>query len=501
MAASHPHTRTLRLKNKPAKYTAIEDLQQTIGHAPSTALAESTREWKRPRIIKWRVLAAFYSFIVVGAIGGAYGVCILTPSSQRPANILFLAGLDSLCKQSFTLTLHYRRLAAPILKLRILTRPQFGKYYDANYLTVSFILLAPLIGYNIAAFANSAVHHHFGQLGIAFIGPGLHVFAFFVAAQHPPYPVLVLSCALAGLGNGLVDVGWNAWIGGMENNSGIMGALHACYGLGAALAPVVATAVISREGGEWYHFYYLMVLLAVIELCASVVAFWLETGEKYREQLQRHVIVSAELARQRNPILQALSRTPTWLISVFIFIYAGIESSLADWILTFLVDSRHQSAYAGSFLTFGYWAGLTLGRIVIGFCVPSSKKLITLCLASAIAMHSLFSFNSGVMSSAVAMTLVGFSLGPIFPGAIIMQTKLLSKELHVAAVGFSCALGSVGGCVLPFLVGAAANGSGIWVLSPFIFVALIICLGLWIAVPVAGRGQREEDDHESDVRV
>lgn len=31
--------------------------------------------WNEPRINAWRVLATFYSFIVVGANDGSYGVC------------------------------------------------------------------------------------------------------------------------------------------------------------------------------------------------------------------------------------------------------------------------------------------------------------------------------------------------------------------------------------------------------------------------------------------
>ena len=32
--------------------------------------------WNEPRINAWRVLATYYSFIVVGANDGSYGVCV-----------------------------------------------------------------------------------------------------------------------------------------------------------------------------------------------------------------------------------------------------------------------------------------------------------------------------------------------------------------------------------------------------------------------------------------
>jgi len=42
--------------------------------------------WNEPRINAWRVLATYYSFIVVGANDGSYGVCINPSWSVSLAN-------------------------------------------------------------------------------------------------------------------------------------------------------------------------------------------------------------------------------------------------------------------------------------------------------------------------------------------------------------------------------------------------------------------------------
>lgn len=369
-------------------------------------------------------------------------------------------------------------------------------YYHADYLAVSFILLSPVLGYTIAAFANSTIHIYLGQRGIALIGPGLHIIAFISASQHPPFPVLVLVCMLSGLGNGLVDAGWNAWIGAMPNSSKIMGSLHSFYGLGAALAPLIATSVIAKSGWHWYEFYYLMASAAIIEFCTSAAAFWSATGPKYLMKHQKDSDADNAAARDhsemlrggqnKNPLIQALGNTSTWLISLFIFLYAGIEISLADWILTLLVDVRHYSPFAGSMTTSGYWGGLTLGRIVLGFLIPSfktEKGAVTACLAMSIIMYLLFSLKADPVTSAMSVPLLGFFLGPLFPEAVIMQTKLVHKRLHVAAIGFACALGSAGGCIIPFFIGGIANIQGIWILQPIVLATLLLCLVLWLLLP------------------
>lgn len=51
--------------------------------------------WNEPRINAWRVLATYYSFIVVGANDGAYGVCIHVRLWRASANRF--PGIDPLC--------------------------------------------------------------------------------------------------------------------------------------------------------------------------------------------------------------------------------------------------------------------------------------------------------------------------------------------------------------------------------------------------------------------
>lgn len=40
---------------------------------------------------------------------------------------------------------------------------------------------------------------------------------------------------LPGLGSGLQDSAWNAWVGNMQNANELLGFLHGVYGLGATM--------------------------------------------------------------------------------------------------------------------------------------------------------------------------------------------------------------------------------------------------------------------------
>jgi len=89
--------------------------------------------------------------------------------------------------------------------------------------------------------------------------------------------------------------------------------------------------------------------------------------------------------------------------------------------------------------------------------------------------------------SAVAVSLQGFFLGPLFPAVIVAATKLLPRHLHVSAIGFAAAFGGCGAAIFPFAVGAIAQAKGVKVLQPIVLALLGVILGLWFCLPRMGR--------------
>jgi MFS family permease len=124
---------------------------------------------------------------------------------------------------------------------------------------VALLFLSPVLGYTTSALLNDYVHHTLGQRGVAIIAASSHLIAYLVASLHPPFPVIVVFFILAGFGNGLADAGWNAWVGNMAHANEVLGFLHASYGLGATISPLIATTMITKASLPWYFYYYLMV--------------------------------------------------------------------------------------------------------------------------------------------------------------------------------------------------------------------------------------------------
>ncbi|KAE8352292.1 major facilitator superfamily domain-containing protein [Aspergillus coremiiformis] len=404
------------------------------------AISPETERWNHPRSNMLKTMATFWSFLVMGANDAAYGPLI----------------------------------------------PYLEKHYHLSHTVISLVFLSPFGGYTLAALLNNQIHTKFGRRGVACISPGCHILAYIVSSVHPPYPILVVSFIFAGFGNGLADSAWNAWIGNMANANQLLGLLHGIYGVGAVLSPFIATSLITKAHLPWYYFYYIMISCAAIELIICVPVFWHSTA------------AALQTSYHDTPrgLRQALFHKPyaaiTWTCAFFLLGYVGIEVALGGWIVTFMMHVRSAQPFPSGMSATGFWLGITTGRVILGFITPKLGEKI------AIVIYSLLAIICAVVlwlvpdfySSAVAVALQGFFLGPFFPAAVVVATRLLPRPLHVSAVGFAVALGGSGAAVLPFVVGVVVQERGVRVLQPVIIALSGWILLLWL---VLLRGARTGD--------
>ncbi|KAF8421639.1 MFS transporter [Tirmania nivea] len=399
---------------------------------PAGAVAAPARQtWNNPPINKWRILAAFYSFIIMGMNDSAYGALI------------------------------------PYLEI----------YYTINFTRVSLIFLAPFVGYTIAAFANDKLHNTFGRRGVGIIAPLCHMAAYIITAMHPPYLALVVVMTIEGFGSGTVDAAWNSYIGVMDQSNEILGLLHGMYGVGAISSPIIATFMVTH-GYQWYEFYYLMIGVAFLSVIFSGTAFWGETAEVYRS-------VNGTTGEQGGRTRESMKNKVTWLIALFLWLYLGAEVSLGGWIVTFMIRVRNGSPFDSGMVSAGFWIGLTMGRFTLGWLTGrfGEKLMVSIYLLLAIVLELIFLLIPHFYVSAVSVALLGYFIGPLVPSAMAVQTRLLPQRLHVSAVGIAAAVGGSGTAILPFAVGAIATKAGVQVLQPIILGLFVALLGLWVLLP------------------
>lgn len=124
--------------------------------------------------------------------------------------------------------------------------------------------------------------------------------------------------------------------------------------------------------------------MAAIELATSVTAFWRATGAVFLAANPR------TSDTKDNRMKEALVRLPnarvTWLCALFLLGYVGIEVALGGWIVKFMLEVRDGEQFASGMTATGFWMGITVGRIILGFITPRLGEKLAIAV-------SLCSFN------------------------------------------------------------------------------------------------------------
>lgn len=252
---------------------------------------------------------------------------------------------------------------------------------------------------------------------------------------------------------------------------------------------------------------------AAVELVSLTLAFWDSNGASYRCE-------SSESREDRETgLADALFRMPaariTWVAALFLLCYVGVEVALGGWIVTFMLRERHAEDFASGMSAVGFWLGITVGRAVLGFVTPrlgvkmstavslsrpsSTSRLsewektttdTLMCqgyIGAVIALELIFWLVPQFYVSAVAVALQGFFLGPMFPNAVLLASKLLPRRHHVVVIGFAAAFGGCGAALLLFLIGLLAQSAGVRVLQPVILTLMGVMLVIWMCFPRVNR--------------
>jgi fucose permease len=170
-----------------------------------------------------------------------------------------------------------------------------------------------------------------------------------------------------------------------------------------------------------------------------------------------------------------------------------------------MLRNRGATPYLASLASSVYWVGMAIGRLVLGFGTDriGVRRATVLYFLCAVGFEVLFALLSSPTSSVVLMGFLGFVMGPLFPSGVVVLTRLLPKELHIASVSFVSSLGQVGGAFLPFAIGAVVQSMGIGVFRYAILLQTVLALVVWIAftrlrpsVPGARVETRDEASRE-----
>jgi MFS transporter, FHS family, Na+ dependent glucose transporter 1 len=305
--------------------------------------------------------------------------------------------------------------------------------------------------------------------------PALGIAQLIAAGLIALYPVLPSAWLLfiavfgKGLADGFINTGANTllvWTH-REKSSPYMNALHFFFGLGAFLAPfLVAQLLIIPGGYRWAYW-----ALAVISGLAGLRLLTLKGNPQHAP-----ATTTAETKTRINyPLVIAAM--------LFLFFYVGAEIAFAGWIYTYAFTLNLADATMAAYLTSAFWLTFTIGRLI---SIPLAtrfkpQQMIAAALAGCLAILgvALIVPMSSTLVWILALAL-GVCMAPMWPSGFTLAGQSLRLTARVSGI---ILLGdSLGGMILPWLVGQVLDGIGPQTLIYLVTISLVFNLIAFVAI-------------------
>jgi fucose permease len=357
--------------------------------------------------------------------------------------------------------------------------PSLRRTFSLPLDRLGVLLFTTMGGYLVSSFASGAVVRRTGVGGLLVASSVLVVASCAGYALAPSWLFVVAAAVPGGLGAGAIDAAINAYAAA-RFPAGRVAWLHACWGVGATLGPLLMTAVLAAGFGWRRGYAILAAILSVLALgFQSTRRLWEADGNGTSAAEAPEAALAESL---RRPIVRASV--------VLFFVYTGVETTAGQWAYTLFTESRGMAAGLAGVAVGIYWGSLTLGRLVFGALAHrvAPATLLRICIAL-LPLGTL-----GVASARAAfpeiasLALVGFTGAPVFPLLISGTPDRVGAPHASNAVGFQVAAACLGAAALPAAAGILARARGLETIAVFLVASALALVTLHEAVRRAEGG-------------
>ncbi|MFF0152146.1 MFS transporter [Micromonospora sp. NPDC005203] len=314
----------------------------------------------------------------------------------------------------------------------------------------------------------------------------------------PVLAVLVGCALLLGLGSGAVDSGLNAYAAGVFGPRH-MNWLHAFFGLGVAIGPLIMTGALSA-GLSW-RWGYGTVAAAQFALA---IAFALTVRAWRRDSPATAGAAgaagAAPAAAVRVPIGATLRLPAVWSGTLAFALYVALEVSAGLWAFLLLTEGRGLGAAVAGGCVSAYWGSLFVGRVVQGVVAErlGATLVLRVSLVGMAVGAGLIAAPGPAALAVLGLVVVGFAAAPVFPLLTLTTADRVGAAHADRAIGLQIGASGIGAALAPAGLGVLIGNTSVQVLgSALVVLALaLIALYEWGARRPSGRPVPAQPDGE-----
>jgi fucose permease len=305
------------------------------------------------------------------------------------------------------------------------------------------LFFAGTAGYMVAVLTGGPGSDRLGKRLILSTGAAVYAVGMAAFALAPNWWFAVLSFFVAGAGNGSIDSGMNALTNDNappEGHAREQSLLHASFGLGALLGPLLIGLLLASDHG-WRPAYLLggagsaLLLLLLLRLHLAP-----------RQAQADGFTPQQVLALARNRLVL--------LICAMIGLYVGAELLIGDWGAAYLQRIHGLSGVAAATSLGLFWGALMVGRLLSAMLSRwySSIQLITGATTISLVFSVLLAAAPTSWVALLALVGCGFGYAAIFPLLMAIAGERF-PHLTGSMAGLMTASAALAGALLPWIGG------------------------------------------------
>ena len=357
--------------------------------------------------------------------------------------------------------------------------PSIQSEFDRPLGSLGWLLTAWTIGYLSGSALSGPVSVRAGTGRLLIVAGLASIVGYLGYTLVPSWVGLILFSVVLGAGGGTLDASINAHVA-VTGSLRLLNLLHAAYGVGATLAPILLTVVL-HVGGSWRVAYAMLGSYAVLLTVGFIVT---------RDRWSRPSVPDLAGEVPRRPRLHPSRRGLAGITLATFFVYVGVEATAGRWSYTLFTEGRGMPEAAAGLWAGAFWFALTMGRLVsVGAAGRlRAERLIELGIAGMVLGSALLWWNPAPAAGGIGLVLVGFSAAPIFPTFVHLTPSRLGEDAAAHAIGFQVAMSGVAAAAVPTVVGVLAGHVGLEVVAPAMLLGSLVLVGLHrVATATAAR--------------
>ena len=347
------------------------------------------------------------------------------------------------------------------------TLPGLAAHTHSHLNEVSFLFIAISAGYLIGSLLAGRFYDR--QIGNPVMAASLVLISvtLFLTPLIPVLWLLAIVLFLLGIGEGCLDVGGNTllmWLH-REKVGPFMNGLHFMFGVGSFISPIIIAEMVLLSGDITWGYWVLALLLIP-------VIIWL-----VRLPSPKIIPLAEDKPQQKiNYILVGM-------IVLFYVLYVGAEGSYGSWVYTYTINLNLMGTTSAAYLTSLYWGALTLGRLI---SIPIAARfrpaviLFSDMVGVLLSVGIILFWSKSVPVLWIGTFGAGFSNASIFPMMLVFAQRRMRITGQVTSWFFVGA--SVGGMILPWIIGQFFESVGPQVAMVTIFIDVVLVLALYITL-------------------